>query len=308
MSIATDTSAHRSAGPTASISRIAVGVDGYPEGNDAVALGMALARLTSAELMLVAVHSDPLVAPPVGVSWKGMHEEALALLRRARAALAPSVRIAVETDLSVARALHRVVRREHRDLLVMGSSRHGEQGQVRIGKRTRQLLGRFECPLAIAPRGFRNRDEAQFERIGVGYDGTAESRAALELAGALAVASGAALTVQAIVDDRMPPIGWSGLAKGGAELARWEDAVVDEIDRRREEAQAAAVATGATGDIDVKRGRPADALLEMSRGLDLLVIGSRRWGPVARLLLGSTGEALLHDAACPVLVVPRPPA
>jgi len=58
---------------------------------------------------------------------------------------------------------------------------------------------------------------------------------------------------------------------------------------------------------EVARGRPASALLELSRGVDLLVIGSRRWGMVARLVLGSTGEALLHDAECPVLVVPRPP-
>jgi nucleotide-binding universal stress UspA family protein len=36
------------------------------------------------------------------------------------------------------------------------------------------------------------------------------------------------------------------------------------------------------------------------------VIGSREWGPTARLLLGSTGEALMHDSACAVLAVPRP--
>jgi nucleotide-binding universal stress UspA family protein len=54
------------------------------------------------------------------------------------------------------------------------------------------------------------------------------------------------------------------------------------------------------------RGRPADRLLELCADVDLLVIGSRRWGAVARLMLGSTGEALMHDASCPVLVVPRP--
>jgi nucleotide-binding universal stress UspA family protein len=58
----------------------------------------------------------------------------------------------------------------------------------------------------------------------------------------------------------------------------------------------------------VTRGRPADALLPFSEQVDLIVIGSRRWGPVARLLLGSTGEALAHDAACALLVVPRPDA
>ena len=53
-------------------------------------------------------------------------------------------------------------------------------------------------------------------------------------------------------------------------------------------------------------GRPADALLALSGDVDLLVIGSRRWGPATRVLLGSTGEALMHDAACSVVAVPRP--
>ena len=46
--------------------------------------------------------------------------------------------------------------------------------------------------------------------------------------------------------------------------------------------------------------------MELGEQVDLLVIGSRRWGAATRVLVGSTGEALLHDAACPVLVVPRP--
>lgn len=54
------------------------------------------------------------------------------------------------------------------------------------------------------------------------------------------------------------------------------------------------------------RGRSADALLALSGEVDLLLIGSRRWGAGARVLLGSTGEALMQAAACPVLAVPRP--
>jgi nucleotide-binding universal stress UspA family protein len=57
---------------------------------------------------------------------------------------------------------------------------------------------------------------------------------------------------------------------------------------------------------DVRRGRPADALMELCERVDLLVIGSRRWGGAARVLLGRTGEALMHDASAAVLVVPRP--
>jgi len=39
---------------------------------------------------------------------------------------------------------------------------------------------------------------------------------------------------------------------------------------------------------------------------DLLMVGSRSYGPFARTLLGSVSSTLIHTAPCPVLVVPRP--
>jgi nucleotide-binding universal stress UspA family protein len=290
------------------VTRIAVGMDGFPEGEDAAALAAALAQVSGADVMLVAVQPDPLILPPLGLSWKTAHKESEAMLQHARASVAPGARVLVETDFSVARALHRVVEREHRNLLVMGSSRRGAEGRVRIGKRTRQLLCHFECPLAIAPRGFSQRGLAAFSRIGVGYDGGQEAETALELGGSLAVAAGAELEVDAVVDDRVPPIGWSLFAVGGAEYQQWEDAILAETARRRADTERAASVAVPGATVEIKRGRPADALLALSEKVDLLVIGSRRWGPASRVLLGSTGEALLHDAACPVVVVPRPAA
>jgi nucleotide-binding universal stress UspA family protein len=302
------------------VARIAVGVDGYSEGRDAVTLGAAIARATGAELMLVAVHPDPLVVLPSEMNWKGLEKQAEATLREARDALAPGARIVVETDFSVPRALARVVRRERRDLLVMGSSRHAPEGLVRIGKRTRQLLCHFECALAVAPRGMHEHTEARIARMGVGYDGGPESQAALMLAGEIAVASAAELRVRGVVDARVPAVGWSRLGTGavvdptpgwsaiGGEgvTAEWDELVQARENSLRAELDDAARTTGARAKTEVVRGRPATALIELCRDIDLLVIGSRRWGAVARLMLGSTGEALLHDASCPVLVVPRP--
>ncbi len=48
-------------------------------------------------------------------------------------------------------------------------------------------------------------------------------------------------------------------------------------------------------------GSPAEVLQDVSEQVHLLVIGSRRWGVVARVLLDSVGEALLHGAGCSVL-------
>lgn len=285
-------------------SHIAVGMDGFPEGEDAAALGHLLAQPTGADLILVAINPEPLIFLPVTLSWKELREEARATLSRARAEIAPHARTVVETDFSVSRGLHRVLHREHGDLLVTGSSRHGPHGRVRLGQHTRQILGQFKSPLAIAPRGFARRGQTGFARIGVGYDDGPESRDALELGASIAQAVGAELEVDAVVDDRPPRLGWTlGFSHGGSD---WEETVEAAIEKRRVDTEAAAQSCGARGRVEIKRGRPGQALIDLSETVDLLVIGSRRWGPASRLLLGSTGEALLHDAACPVLVVPRP--
>jgi nucleotide-binding universal stress UspA family protein len=49
-------------------------------------------------------------------------------------------------------------------------------------------------------------------------------------------------------------------------------------------------------------------LAERSGDLDLLVCGSRGYGPVRSVMLGSVSRALANTARCPLLVVPRPPA
>jgi nucleotide-binding universal stress UspA family protein len=286
---------------------IAAGVDGYPEGRDAAALGAAIAQAAGAELMLVAVHPDPLVVLPREMGWTAMRERAGAELRSVRDELSPDARTVVETDWSVPRALERVVRREHRDLLVVGSSRDGPEGRVRIGRCTRQLLGDAACALGVAPRGLAAGERLRLANIGVGYDGGPESQAALNRAGALAVAADAKLHVLAIVDDRLPAVGWS--PEGGQQIAAmWRELLEPTLQALREDAQQAAAATGADVRIGVTAGAPADALIALSEEVDLLMIGSRRWGAVARVLLGSVGEALIQSASCPVIVVPRPHA
>ena len=57
---------------------------------------------------------------------------------------------------------------------------------------------------------------------------------------------------------------------------------------------------------EVREGDPADGLVSAAIGADLLVVGSRRWGRLNRVVLGSTSEDLVALAPCSVLVVPRP--
>jgi nucleotide-binding universal stress UspA family protein len=57
----------------------------------------------------------------------------------------------------------------------------------------------------------------------------------------------------------------------------------------------------------LETGNPVERLLEVAEvGVDLLVLGSRGFGPVMRLLIGSVSSRVIRGAPCPVMVVPRP--
>jgi nucleotide-binding universal stress UspA family protein len=56
---------------------------------------------------------------------------------------------------------------------------------------------------------------------------------------------------------------------------------------------------------DVGYGQRGEELARFSEGLDLLLVGSRGYGPVGRLLNGSTSNYLSRHARCPLLVLPR---
>jgi nucleotide-binding universal stress UspA family protein len=288
----------------APIARIAVGVSARPEGRDAAVLGAALARAIGVDVMLITIIADPIVLPPVGVSWRRLRKEAQTGLANIRDEVMPDARTAVRTDLSVARALRRVVARDHCDLLIVGSSNKAPEGSVRIGKRVRQLIGYAGFPLAIAPRGMQHRPDVPLRRIGVGYDGGADSEAALSAAASISVAAGAELHVCGVVDDRAKAALWFAGGEAPA-LPDLDDLVANELDVLRERAVAAAHSLDPGARIDIRRGRPADVLLDLCADVDLLVIGSRRWGTVARLLLGSTGESLAFHATSPLMIVPR---
>jgi nucleotide-binding universal stress UspA family protein len=56
----------------------------------------------------------------------------------------------------------------------------------------------------------------------------------------------------------------------------------------------------------VVEGPTARSLLDVAKGADVLVVGSRGRGGFAGLLLGSVSTQVTHHATCPVVVVPPP--
>lgn len=52
-------------------------------------------------------------------------------------------------------------------------------------------------------------------------------------------------------------------------------------------------------------GIPGEELAAFGSGLDILVVGSRSYGPLGRLVHGSTSDYLQRHARCSLLVLPR---
>lgn len=283
---------------------VAAAVDSHPEGDDAAVLAAAITRAVDGDLVLASIEPELELVMP-GADWRRMRRETKAMLGRTRDAFAPTARSCIASDLSTARGLRRILGREHRQLVVCGSSHRGDSGGVSIGHTTRQLVGDGRYALAIAPRGLSGHGKLAIRRVGVGYDGGPEAHAALAWAATIAEGAGANLSVRGVIDDRVPALGWPSL---WIEPFRecWDEVMDEEVAKLRTRIEAATAGLSMPVTVTVDRDAAAASLIDLSLTCDLLVIGSRRWGPMARLLLGGTGEALVRGAYCSLLIVPRP--
>ncbi len=286
--------------------RIAAAVDDRPQGRDAAVLMQTLSAAADADRLLIAVEPDLTMMLPYA-DWSNVHRQTKAMLARVRDELAPGARIEADRDVSIARGIERLVVRNHRQLLVVGSSGRGVPGTVSIAHTTRQLLHDLTCPIAIAPLGLSSHPGYALRRIAVGFDGGRHASAALEHARALAQRASAELVVLGVVDDRITIPRWAELWLQPFR-DEWEQAVNDQIQQLEQQIDSAVAGADVKVRVQIERGVPSKSLAALSAQVDLIVIGSRRWGTAARLLLGSSGEALARASQAPLMLVPAPAA
>lgn len=187
----------------------------------------------------------------------------------------------------------------HADRLVVGSRGLGEVKGLLAGSVSTALAAHSVAPVVVV-RG-RTLDGAPPAEgpVVVGVDGSESCRAAVECAFEEAAARRATLVAVNVWSDVsvQPSLGavpedphWARIQTGEEVVLaeglagyqeRYPDVVVERV---------------------VARDRPVRVLSEYAESAQLLVVGSRGRGGFKGLLLGSTSNALIQTADCPVLV------
>ncbi len=282
---------------------VVVGYDGSEHGSDALALGRALATTLSARLVVLIAYTPEQWLWAPGTAEPMDQREREQIVGRAKAALSgqDDVEFRTVASPSAAGALHAEAEAEGAQIIVVGSSHRTTMGRVLLGTVAQEVLDAAPCGVAVAPPGLAARREIHLARIGVGFDDTPAAHDALAVAHSVACRAGgelllgwaAHLATRALPGAFMPYLSVDSLEELRAEVnARLERAAAP----IREDCQVRS---------EILPGDATFALVEKSARLDLLVLGSRGYGPLKRVLLGSVSRHVVTDARCPVLIVPR---
>jgi nucleotide-binding universal stress UspA family protein len=285
---------------------ILVGVDGSERSLDAVAFAHQIASASGATVLVANVF--PYDDHPSRMSSlayrKIMAADALALVDSLSAPLADlgegRVRTAVTAQPSAAHGLHDLAELEHPELIVVGSTHVGAAGRVFPGSTGERLLHGASCPVAIVPKGYREGGH-DVRTIGVAYDGCPEAEIALRAAADVARATGSVLRVIYVMDATT--YGTPAMMGGPSQVP--DRSSVEKHLREKLDEAMGRLPVDVVAEATFLVGDPARELIGQTASLDLLIAGSRGYGPLHAVMAGGVVGRVMRDAACPVAVLPR---
>jgi nucleotide-binding universal stress UspA family protein len=292
---------------------VIIGYDADSSGADALTLGIGLGVALGLRVIVAKVHASPapIGAGRVDAEWVADRRAASAAVlataeRQVQELQLGSPTTAVEFRLvpssSAARGLDDLAEAESAALVVVGSAAtEGYERRVFAGSTASRLLSGTECPIVVAPKGLAGVGWKGLSRIGVAYLHTAEGALALQAAADLARRTGASLHLVTAVAEEASVVPWLvGVDGEQAFAATVREGVQTSLD------QAVATTEGLQVSAGLLVGDVVGLLADLP-DVDLLVCGSRGYGPVRRVLLGGVSSRLMRRSVNPILVLPRPP-
>ena len=171
-----------------------------------------------------------------------------------------------------------------------------------LGSSTERLLHGATTPVMVVPSGWQQSAPDRISRIGVAYVDTRDGREALRMAVRIALRIPARLTLYSVLGQSSEHYSY---LVGRTDEQAFVDKARDSF-RKALEFAAAGVTSELEARIVVLEGAVVGSLAALGPDdVDMLVCGSRGYGPVRRVLLGGVSSPLIRRARLPVAVVPR---
>jgi nucleotide-binding universal stress UspA family protein len=296
--------------PGAEPGPVVIGFDGTESGQDALALGTLVSRGVGVPAIVTVVYPGPAPISPgrVDAEWVADRRRGAELiLGQARALVGAGEPSGTQPEFravassSGAHGLHDVAEEVGAAVIVVGSQRKSADAGLFAGSTAERLFAGAKCPVGIAPHDL-SRSDRELRRIGVAYIDTPDAETALDAAAQFAARAKASLRLFIVVAGEaevMPLFIGHDAERTFHETAREE--FQDALERAIAGLPADVRATG-----EVLTGDVVEVLAELDEAeVDLLFCGSRRYGPLRRVLLGGVSSRLVRRARSPLIVVPR---
>ena len=131
---------------------------------------------------------------------------------------------------------------------------------------------------------------------------------ALSYATGLARDAGAKIVCVHVIEPVMPTVGYTGITEP-LPIADISEQMEDSATRELPKIAGCEECAGLEIEEVIAHGDPATEIVRAAseHGVDLIVISSHGRTGLGRILFGSTAEAVVRHAPCPVLVVKPPP-
>lgn len=278
------------------MSKILVPIDGSGESHAALPYALRMARLYQSEIVLAGVAEKAYTEELEPGQAEQALQQHLDKLREAFEKMGVPISVRAASGVPAEEILQLA---GDADLIVMSS--HGRRGTGRwlLGGVTARVMREAECPVMIARPGEHRPGEehlSPFRRILLPLDRSPFSERALDAAAYLAERDQAHLCLLGVVDYPT----WLCFQTE----EKWAKNLPLVTQKYLSEQAEKLKTRGIRAYTQVCIGDPAEQILQIAESeVDLIVMATHGYSGIARAIMGSVAERVVHHALCPVLFI-----
>lgn len=291
---------------------ILVGVTQDQQGEDAIALGLALGKTQGVKVTIAHIFPsafDFVSAAHVDAEWrKYLREEAQEVLDWAKEKVdgRAEVEYTMLGNKSSGVGLHQLASERGSGVIVIGSAPGSSDGRIAIGSTANQLFHESPIPVSVAPIGYSNWAPEQIARVVLAYrEGTGLLQALVTQVQAVADPESMGVKVITVLDEpsHFKRLGSRSSGKGESLLDTLRKQANERLELAADEIHRELGHRAETEVIEADGFGHAISRFSFDDG-DLLMMGTPKSAPIKRVFLSDVTYTMIRSATVPVIVSP----